>query len=186
MEESPCGTQVLLLLPHDLLSSSCRSDSNRPIAHSNLFFLYSLSLFFVVRSFISSSSLDCSFLLRQIIQIVQSPTQIYSSSLLHRCSSSSDHWFLFRSVLHRQIVGSSSGLFFIVKSLVLLQVCSSSSNRWFFFSSAVLQVPKSSLRDSILLFRTRVLKTRDLCGIFCPTHLAQRLAKRVFETRVLI
>ena len=116
MEESSCGTRVLLLLPHDLLSSSCKSDSDRPIAHSDLLFL------------------------------------------------------------------SSSSQFFVVRSLVLLQVCSSSSNRWFFFSSAVLQVPKSSLRDSVLLFRTRVLKTRDLCGIFCPTHLAQRLTKRVFET----
>ena len=112
MEESPCGTRVLLLLPHDLLSSLCRSDSDRPIVHSNLFFLCSLSLFFVIRSFLSSSSLDCSSLLRQIVQIVQSPTQIYSSSLLHRYSSSSDCWFFFRSVLHHQIIGSSSVLLF--------------------------------------------------------------------------
>ena len=112
MEESPCGTRVLLLLPHDLLSSSCRLDSDRPIAHSDLFFLCSLSLFFVVRSFLSSSSLDCSSLLRQNVQIIQSPTQIYSSSLLRRCSSSSDRWFFFRSVLYRQIVGSSSVLLF--------------------------------------------------------------------------
>ena len=112
MEESPCGTRVLLLLPHDLLSSSCRSDSDRPIVHSNLFFLCSLSLFFVIRSFLSSSSLDCSSLLRQIVQIVQSPIQIYSSSLLHRYSSSSDCWFFFRSVLHHQIIGSSSVLLF--------------------------------------------------------------------------
>ena len=126
MEESSCGTRVLLLLPHDLLSSSCKSDSDRPIAHSDLFFLCSLSLFFVVRSFLSSSSLDCSSLLRQIVQIVQSPTQIYSSSLLRRSSSSSDRWFFFKSVLHRR----------------------------FFFGSGVLQVPKSSLRDSVLLFRT--------------------------------
>ena len=93
-------------------------------------------------------------------QIIQSPTQICSSSVL-RC----------------QIVP-----LFVVKSFL----CSSSSNCWFFFSSAVVQVPKSSLRDSVLLFRTQVLKTRDLCCIFCPTHPAQILAKRVFETRVLI
>ena len=111
MEERPCGTRVLLL-PHHLLSSSCRSDLDRPIVHSDLFFLCSLSLFFVVRSFLSSSSLDCSSLLHQIVQIVQSPTQIYSSSLLRRCSSSSNRWFFFRSILHRQIVGSSSVLLF--------------------------------------------------------------------------
>ena len=42
--------------------------------------------------------------------------------------------------------------------------------------------PKSSLRDSILLFRTQVYKTRDLCGIFLAKSSS---IKRVFETRVL-
>ena len=42
-------TRVSLLLPHDLLSSSCRSNPDRPIAHSNLFF--------VVRSLVLSSVL---------------------------------------------------------------------------------------------------------------------------------
>ena len=44
--------------------------------------------------------------------------------------------------------------------------------RWFFlfFRSVVLQVPKSSFRDSVLLFWTRVYKTQDLPGIIFPTH----------------
>ena len=95
------GRQLRLLLPHDLLSSLCKSNLDRPIAHSDLFFLCSLSLFFVVRSFL--------------------------------CSSSSNRWF-FRSVLP---------LFF--RSVI---------HRWFFFGSSDLQVPKSSLRDQVLLFRT--------------------------------
>ena len=33
------GGQPRLLLPHTLLSSSCRSESDRPIAHSDLFFV---------------------------------------------------------------------------------------------------------------------------------------------------
>ena len=33
------GGQPRLLLPHNLLSSSCRSESDRPIAHSDLFFV---------------------------------------------------------------------------------------------------------------------------------------------------
>ena len=117
--EIEAGGQLRLLLPHDLLSSSCRSD---------------LDLFFVVRSFL--------------------------------CSSSLDRWFFFRSVLL---------LFF---RFVL--------HRRFFFGFGVLRVLKFSLRDLVLLFKTGVLETQDLCGIFCPLCLAQRLAKRVFETRVLI
>ena len=120
-----------------------------------------------------SSSLDHSSLRRQIVQIVQLPTQICSSSVLRCCFLSSDR----SSILCRQIVP-----LFVVR----LFLCSSSSDRWFFFNSIVVQVPKSSLRDSVLPFRTRILKSRDLCGIFCPTHPAQRTKTRVFETRVLI
>ena len=117
--EIEAGGQLRLLLPHDLLSSSCRSD---------------LDLFFVIRSFLRSSSLD--------------------------------RWFFFRSVLL---------LFF---RFVL--------HRRFFFGFGVLRVLKLSLRDSVLLFKTGVLETQDLCGIFCPLCPAERLAKRVFETWVLI
>ena len=39
---------------------------------------------------------------------------------------------------------------------------------FFFRSFLVWSSPKSSLRDSILLFRTRVSKTRDLCGNTYP------------------
>ena len=59
-------TRVSLILPHNVLSSLCKSNSDRPIAHSNLFFLYSSSLFFVVRLFLSSSS-DRFFVLRRQI-----------------------------------------------------------------------------------------------------------------------
>ena len=103
----------LSLLPHNLLSSSCRS-FNRPLRS-------------VLRRQIAPLF---------VVQIVQSPTQICSSLL-----------------------------FFVVRSLVLRH---------------------QIVRDSAVLFRNRVFKTRDLCGIFCPTHPAQRLVKRVFETRVLI
>ena len=53
-------------------------------------------------------------------QIVQSPTQICSSFVLRCCSSLLDRWFLFRSVLRRQIIGSSSVLLlFKYQNLVL-------------------------------------------------------------------
>ena len=79
------GRQLRLLLPHDLLSSSCRSDLDRPITHSDLFFLCSLSLFFVVRSFLcSSSSNRWFFAVRSLVLL-----QVCSSSVLQVCSSSS-------------------------------------------------------------------------------------------------
>ena len=61
-------------------------------------------------------------------------------------SSSSDPFFL-----------CSLSLFFIILFFL-------------FFFKSILQVPKSSLRDSVLLFRTRVYKTWDLFGIIFPTH----------------
>ena len=56
----------------------------------------------------------------------------------------------------------------IYSSSVLLQI----GLPLFFFKYVLLQVQKSSLRDQVLLFRTRVYKTRDLCSIICPTHQA--------------
>ena len=65
-------TQVSLLLPHNLLSSSCKLDSDHPIAHSNLFFLCSslsdrsslrcqiVSLFFVVKLLVLLQFCCCS------------------------------------------------------------------------------------------------------------------------------
>ena len=76
--EIETGGQLRLLLPHDLLSSSCKSDSDRPIAHSNLFFLCSLSLFFVVRSFLYSSSSDRWFFVVRSLVVLQ----VYSSFVL--------------------------------------------------------------------------------------------------------
>ena len=105
VEESPHRTRVFktrvsLLLPHDLLSSSCKLDSDRPIAHSDLFFL-------------CSSSSDCSSVLRR--QIV--PLFVVRSSNRP-----------LRSILRRQIVPqffvarsflslSSDRWFFVVKSV---------------------------------------------------------------------
>ena len=103
------GGQPRLRLPHNLLSSSCRSESDRPIAHSDLFFLCSLSLFFVIRSLLSFSLSN-----RSDHPITHSDLLFLCSSLLFfivksfLSSSSSDH----SSVLRRQIIGSSSGLFF--------------------------------------------------------------------------
>ena len=57
----------------------------------------------------------------------------------------------------------------IYSSSVLLQI----GLPLFFFKYVLLQVQKSSLRDSVLLFRTRVYKTRDLYGIIRPTHQAE-------------
>ena len=76
--EIETGGQLRLLLPRDLLSSSCKSDSDRPIAHSNLFFLCSLSLFFVVRSFLYSSSSDRWFFVVRSLVVLQ----VYSSFVL--------------------------------------------------------------------------------------------------------
>jgi len=64
-----------------------------------------------------------------------------------------------------------SDLFFLCSSsdrssFVLLQIVLP----LFFFRYDVLQVQKSSIRDLILLFGTRVSKTRDLCGIIPPTY----------------
>ena len=68
------------------------------------------------------------------------------------------------------------------------QICSSSvlhssSDPFFlcsFRSFLVCSSPKSSLRESVLLFRTRVYKTGDLCGIILPWVLDWN---RVFKTR---
>ena len=73
-----------------------------------------------------------------------------------------------------QIISS----FFLYSSelqIVPLQICSSSVLLQivlplFFFRFDLFQVQKSSLRDLVLLFITRVYKTRDLCGIILPTH----------------
>ena len=95
-------------------------------------------------------------------QIIQVPTQ---HSIVQ--STKSAHPAFNRPI--NQIVS----LFFlyslelqIYSSSVLLQI----GLPLFFFKYVLLQVQKSSLRDSVLLFRTRVYKTRDLCGIIRPTH----------------
>ena len=91
---------------------------------------------------------------------VQSFNQI--SSVLR---SSSDLFFVrlfflffFRSAFNCPI---GAPALFVLRSSFFL--CSS-------FRSVFLQVPKSSLRDLVLLFRTRVYKTRDLSGIIFLTH----------------
>ena len=104
-------------------------------------------------------------------------SNVLRSSSVHRSSSDlffvkSFFLFFFRSAFNRPIetptffvlrsssIYHSSSLFlFFVKSFFL-----------FFFKSVFLQVPKSSLRDSVLLFRTRVYKTQDLSSIIFPTH----------------
>jgi len=58
-------------------------DSDRLIAHSNLFFLCSLSLFFVVKSFLCSSLLDHWFFVVRLLVLLQ----VCSSSVLQVCSS---------------------------------------------------------------------------------------------------
>jgi len=156
------GTRVFktLVLPRVLLtqrSSSCRSEAQiiqsptqRSIVQSKLqrssFFLCSSFLFrfvlplFFVRSFFL-------FFFRSVFNcpIGALTFFILRSSSVH-CSFS-DLFFLY-----------SSSLFFI--RLFFL----------FFFRSIVHQVPKSSLKDSVLLFRTQVYKTRDLSGFIFPTH----------------
>ena len=79
------GRQLRLLLPHNLLSSSCKSNLDRPITHSDLFFLCSLSLFFVVRSFLCSS-LSNRWFFRSVLPL------------------------FFRSVIHRRFFFGSSDL----------------------------------------------------------------------------
>ena len=78
--------------------NSCPLIGNLSLKTSLEFHLFFLTMFWV--------------LCANQTQIVQSPTQICSSSILRRCSSSSDC-----SSLPRQIVS----LFFVVKLLVLLQ-----------------------------------------------------------------
>ena len=60
---------------------------------------------------------------------------------------------------------SSSNLFFLYSSSLFFV-----RSFFLFFFRSVLQVPKSSLRDSVLLFRTWVYKTQDLSGIIFATH----------------
>ena len=153
VEEDPHGTWVSLLrlefhhfnyfffLAFFLVLTQRSSSSSRPI-EALAFFLYSSSLrqivplFFVVRSF-------------------------FRANLTQRSSSSSrpigTPAFFLCSLSFRQIIP----LFFVVRSFL----CSSSLDRSSCFRSIILQVPKSSLRDSVLLSRTQVYKTRDLSGI---------------------
>ena len=95
-----------------------------------------------------SSSSDRSSLRCQIVQIIQLPTQICSSSVLRCCSLSSDR----SSILCRQIVP-----LFVVR----LFLYSSSSDRWFFFRS-VLRRQIVGFSSILLLFKyqNRVLETR--------------------------
>ena len=115
------------------------------------------------------------------VQLSNRSSSILRSSSVHRCSL--DLFFLYSSSDRSSC--SSSGL----RSIVQLELqrssfflCSSFLFRsilplffirsffLFFFKFVVLQVPKSSLRDSLLLFWARVYKTRDLSGIIFPTH----------------
>jgi len=153
VEKNPHGTWVL---PFFFPSSSSRSSD---------------PAFYIPSS--SSRSSDPTFFFVQIRRSNRSSSILCSSSV-HRSSSSLFFvrlffLFFFRSafncpigalaffILHSSSIHRSSSLFlFFATVLVLRQI--------------VLQVPKSSLRDSILLFRTRVYKTRDLSGIIFPTH----------------
>jgi len=99
-------------------------------------------------------------------QIVQSPTQRSTIQ-----STKSAHPTLNRPI--DQIVS----LFYLYSSelqIVPLQICSSSVLLQIvlplFFRYVLFQVQKSSLRNSVLLFKTQVYKTRDLYGIILPTH----------------
>ena len=90
-------------------------------------------------------------------QIFQSPTQRSSSVRLTQISS--PHVQLTKSSLRSSsVLRSSKRLFGSVLPLFFF--------RSFLFYSSL----KSSLRDSVLLFRTQVYETRDLCGIILPTH----------------
>ena len=88
-------------------------------------------------------------------------------------------------------IGSPRSCLFLCSSelqIVCLQICSSSvlyssSDPFFlcsFRSFLVCSSPKSSLRELVLLFRTRVYKIGDLCGIILPWVLDWN---RVFKTR---
>ena len=73
-----------------------------------------------------------------------------SSSVLQRCKSARLDRAKFFEAPHRAF-----------SDLLVLPL-------FFFKSFLVWSSPKSSLRDSILLFRTRVSKTRDVCGNTYP------------------
>ena len=119
------------------------------------FFFVHLAFFFVLRRYKSED------------QIVQVPTQhsiIQSTRSAHPAFNHPINQIVssfFLCSLELQIVPLQ-----IYSSSVLLQI----GLPLFFFKYVLLQVQKSSLRDSVLLFRTQVYKTRDLCGIIRPTH----------------
>ena len=132
---------TVLFFPSSLHSSCSRSSSSRFI----------FSFFFVLRCCKSED------------QIVQSPTQrtiVQSTRSTHPTFNRPINQIssLFFGALYRD----SSDMFFLCSTLDL--------SSWFIFKFDLFQVHKLSLRDSVLLFRTRVYKTRDLCGIILPTH----------------
>ena len=95
-------------------------------------------------------------------QIVQLPTQHSIVQLTRSAHPMFNHPI-------NQII-SSFFLCSLKLQIVHLQICSSSILLHivlplFFFRSVLFQVQKSSLRDSVLLSRTR-----DLCDIILPTH----------------
>ena len=119
------------------------------------FFLVHPAFFFVLRHCKSED------------QIIQVPTQ---HSIVQ--STRSAHPAFNRPI--DQIV-SSFFLCSLELQIIPLQIYSSSvllqiGLPLFFFKYVLLQVQKSRLRDSILLFRTQVSKTRDLSSIMRPTH----------------
>ena len=89
-----------------------------------------------------------------------------------RLQSSSILPLHFVFVLRRQIVH----LFFVIRLflplffIIRLFLPLFFVIRFVLLQCVVLQVPKLSLKDSVLLFRTRVCKTWDLSGIILPTH----------------
>ena len=119
------------------------------------FFFVHLAFFFVLRRCKSEN------------QIIQVPTQ---HSIIQ--STRSAHPAFNRPI--DQIV-SSFFLCSLELQIIPLQIYSSSvllqiGLPLFFFKYVLLQVQKSRLRDSILLFRTQVYKTRHLSDIIFPTH----------------
>ena len=154
MKKNPRGTRVFKtrVSPFYFPSSSSHSSdpgfffvqiwrSNRPIGAPTFFVLP----LFIVPLQICSSSLF----------FVKSFFLFFLRSAFNRLIKAPTFFVLRSSSIHR----SSSLFLFFVKSFFL-----------FFFKSVFLQVPKSSLRDSVLLFRTRVYKTQDLSSIIFPTH----------------